>query len=82
MPVYIYLGRKPCQSWRINFGWISTRMAVLRTKKELPVLEQRSRGHVRLISRPYDDSSAPYLGTAILTIFCFLYLLNNEQIHD
>ena len=33
-----------------------------------------------LISHPYDDSSAAYLGTAILTIACFLHLLNNEQI--
>ena len=27
-----------------------------------------------LISHPYDDSSAAYLGTAILTILCFLHL--------
>ena len=48
----------------------------------LLVLEQRSHSHMRLISRPYDDLLAPYLGTAILTIFCFRHLLNNEQIHD
>jgi len=33
---------------------------------------------VSLISHPYDDSSAPYLGTAILTILCFLYLLDKN----
>jgi len=33
-----------------------------------------------LISHPYGDSLAPYLGTAILTILCFLYLLDNVQI--
>ena len=34
---------------------------------------QRLYGHVSLISHPYGDSSAPpYLGTAILTILCFL----------
>jgi hypothetical protein len=33
-------------------------LAVLRTKKELPVLEHRSRGCVPLISHPYDDSLA------------------------
>ena len=31
---------------------------------------QRLRSHVSLISHPYGDSSAPYLGTAILTILC------------
>jgi hypothetical protein len=35
------------------------------------VLEHRSRGCVPLISHPYNDSSAAYLGTAILTILCF-----------
>ena len=50
---------------------IYLRMAVLRTKKELPVLECILRGRVPLISHPYDDLSAPYLGTAILTILCF-----------
>jgi hypothetical protein len=33
-------------------------LVVLHTKKELLVLEHRSRGHVPLISHPYDDSSA------------------------
>jgi hypothetical protein len=34
---------------------------------------QRLYGHMSLISHPYGDSSAPpYLGTAILTILCFL----------
>ena len=34
---------------------------------------QRLYGHVSLISHPYGDSLAPpYLGTAILTILCFL----------
>ncbi|OCK88448.1 uncharacterized protein K441DRAFT_669223, partial [Cenococcum geophilum 1.58] len=47
------------------------RMAILRTKKELPVLECILRGRVSLISYPYGDSSAPYLSTAILTILCF-----------
>jgi len=28
------------------------------------------RGYVSLISHPYGDLSAPYLGTAILTILC------------
>jgi hypothetical protein len=32
------------------------------------------------ISYPYDNLSAPYLGTAILTILYFLYLLDNVQI--
>ncbi len=52
------------------------------TKKELPVLEymdrgyvvtygQRLGGHVSLISHPYGDSSAAYLGTTILTILLF-----------
>jgi hypothetical protein len=36
------------------------------TKKELPVLEHRSRGHVPLISHHYDDLSAAYLGTVVL----------------
>ena len=47
---------------------------------------QKLRGYVSsfvsLISHPYDDSLAPYLGTAILIILYFLYLLNNEQIKD
>jgi len=47
------------------------RIAVLRTKKELPVSEYMDRGYVSLISHPYSDSLAPYLGTAILTILCF-----------
>src|ERR1035437_586787 len=34
------------------------RWTVAVTKKELPVLEHRSRGCVPLISHPYDDSSA------------------------
>jgi hypothetical protein len=42
------------------------------------VLEHRSRGRVPLISHPYDDSSAAYLGTAILTIACFLHLLMRQ----
>ena len=37
---------------------------------------QRLRGRVSLISHPYGDLSAPYLGTAILTILCFLYLIS------
>ena len=53
----------------IDYGCIGLILAVLRTKKELPVLEHRSRGHVPLISHPYDDSSAAYLGTTILRIF-------------
>jgi len=35
-----------------------------------------------LISHPYGDLLAPYLGTAILMILCFLYLLNTRQIND
>ena len=66
------------RSKRIDFGWISTRMAVLRTRKELPVLEYRSRGRMTLISRPYDNLSAAYLSTAILTIACFRHLLMNQ----
>ena len=31
-----------------------------------------------LISYPYSDSSAPYLGTAILTILCFRHLLDKN----
>ena len=40
------------------------------------ILEYMDRGYAVacLISHPYGDSSAPYLGTAILTILCFLYL--------
>jgi hypothetical protein len=33
--------------------------------------EQSSHGHVPLIGHPYDDSSAAYLGTTILTILSF-----------
>ena len=40
---------------------------------------QRLHSHVSLISHPYGDSSAPYLGTAILTILCFQYLLDKNQ---
>jgi hypothetical protein len=43
------------------------------------------RGYVvtmSLISYPYDDLLAPYLGTAILTILYFLYLLDKEQINS
>ena len=61
----------------INFGWISTRMAVLRTKKELPVLEHRSHGRMPLISHPYNNSSAVYLGT---TIVCFRTHMNTTLI--
>ena len=32
-----------------------------------------------LISHPYGDSSAPYLGTAILTILCFLRLISMSE---
>jgi hypothetical protein len=46
--------------------------------KSWAVLEHRSRGRVPLISHPYDDSSAAYLGTAILTVACFLHLLMSE----
>ena len=53
---------------------ICLRIAVLRTKKELPVLECILRGRVYLISHPYNDSSAPYLSTAILTILYFRHL--------
>ena len=35
-----------------------------------------------LISHPYGDSSAPYLGTAILTILYFRHLLITRQIYD
>ena len=56
-------------------------------KKELPVLEyidrgymvtygQRLSGHVSLISHPYGDSSAAYLGTTILTILLFTTIIN------
>ena len=40
------------------------------------ILEYMDRGYAVacLISHPYGDSLAPYLGTAILTILCFLYL--------
>ncbi|OCK98169.1 uncharacterized protein K441DRAFT_655122 [Cenococcum geophilum 1.58] len=41
------------------------RMAVLRIKKELPVLECILRGRVYLISHPYSNSSAPYLSTTL-----------------
>ncbi|OCK96772.1 uncharacterized protein K441DRAFT_656771 [Cenococcum geophilum 1.58] len=58
---------------------VCLRMAVLRTKKELPVLECILRGRVYLISHPYGDSSAPYLSTAILTILCFRNLFANHQ---
>jgi len=34
---------------------------------------------VSLISHPYNDSLAPYLGTAILMILCFLYLLDKNK---
>ena len=54
-------------------------------KKELPVSEYIDRGYVVtmfLISHPYGDSSAPYLGTAILTILCFLYLLDKNQFNS
>jgi len=34
---------------------------------------------VSLISHPYDDLLAPYLGTAIFTILCFLYLLDKNK---
>jgi hypothetical protein len=54
----------------IDYGCIGLILAVLRTKKELPVSEHRSYGHVTLISHPYGDSSAVYLGTVILTILC------------
>ena len=67
-------------------GYVVTRfrIAVLRTKKELPVSEYIDRSYVvtrrrrvvvvSLISHPWGDSSAPYLSTAILTILCFRYL--------
>ena len=35
-----------------------------------------------LISHPYGDLSAPYLGTAILTILCFRYLLDKNQFNS
>jgi hypothetical protein len=47
-------------------------------KLEKILLEHRSRGRVPLISHLYDDSSAAYLGTAILTIACFLHLLMRQ----
>ena len=43
---------------------------------------QRLRSYMSLISHPYSDLSAPYLGTAILTILCFLYLLDKKQINS
>ena len=52
--VYGKLKEQKCFSLVIG----SDSLAVLRTKKELPVLEYRSRGRVPLISHPYDDSSA------------------------
>jgi hypothetical protein len=63
------------------FSWVIglDSLVVLRTKKELPVLEHRSHGHVPLISHPYDDSSAAYLSTAILTILCFLHLFETTS---
>jgi hypothetical protein len=65
----------------IDYGCIGLILAVLRTKKELPVSEHRSYGHVPLVSHPYDDSSAVYLGTVILTILCFqhLFATTSEQ---
>jgi len=33
-----------------------------------------------LISHPYGDSSAPYLGTAILTILCERTRMNQEPV--
>ena len=46
--------------------------------------EYIDRGYIviYLISHPYSDLSAPYLGTAILTILCFQHLLNNKQINS
>ena len=46
--------------------------------------EYMDRGYVvtmSLISHPYGDSSAPYLGTAILTILCFLHQSKNRTNH-
>ena len=43
---------------------------------------QRLYSYILLISYPYSDLLAPYLGTAIFTILCFLYLLDNIQIND
>ena len=42
------------------------------------------RGYVvtSLISHPYGDSSAPYLGTAILMILCLRYLLDKNQFNS
>ena len=37
---------------------------------------QRLGGHVSLISHPYGDSSAAYLGTTILTILLFTTTIN------
>src|SRR5438477_6211014 len=45
------------------------------------MLEYGLRGHMPLIGYPYDDSSAAYLGTAILMILSLLYLLNDIQMH-
>jgi len=35
-----------------------------------------------LISHPYGDSSAPYLGTAILTILCYQEENNHHTIYE
>ena len=44
----------------------------------------RGRGRSRrsLISHPYNDLSTPYLGTAILIILYFLYLLDKNQFNS
>ena len=42
------------------------------------IYKQRLYSHMSLISHPYGDLSAAYLGTIILTILYFLYLLNNK----
>ena len=63
LPTALQAQRKNCQCWNIWTG----------------IYGQRLRSHVSLIGHPYGDSSAPYLGTAILAILCFRYLLDKNQ---
>ena len=63
LPTALQAWRKNYQCWNVWTG----------------IYGQRLRGHVSLISHPYGDSSAPYSGTAILTILCFRHLLDKNQ---
>jgi len=55
----------------------------LTIKGSVGIYGQKLRGYVSLfvslISHPYNDSLAPYLGTAILMILYFLYLLDKNK---